>query len=90
MKVCGFDYHVSTAHSLSLCLHLSLTPRPRDSRGGLFNSESKGSGFDCQRPQPSSLGILEQSVWDFWIQQHSEYPALSDKAVHILLSFGTT
>lgn len=27
---------------------------------------------------------------DFWIQQHGEYPALSDKAVRILLPFATT
>ncbi|MBN3307259.1 ZBED5 protein, partial [Amia calva] len=30
------------------------------------------------------------SSLDFWIQQHSEYPALSDNAVRVLLPFATT
>ncbi|KAK1904161.1 Zinc finger BED domain containing protein 5 [Dissostichus eleginoides] len=32
----------------------------------------------------------KQSLVDFWIKQHREYPALSDKAVRFLLPFATT
>ncbi|XP_071328854.1 zinc finger BED domain-containing protein 5-like [Trachinotus anak] len=35
-------------------------------------------------------GFKKQSLLDFWIQQHREYSALSDKAVHFLLPFVTT
>ena len=31
-----------------------------------------------------------QSLINFWIKQHSEYPALSDKAVRVLIPFATT
>lgn len=32
----------------------------------------------------------KQTLLDFWIKQHCEYPVLSDKAVHFLLPFATT
>lgn len=32
----------------------------------------------------------KQTLLDFWIKQHNEYPVLSDKAIRILLPFATT
>ncbi|MBN3295107.1 SCND3 protein, partial [Amia calva] len=44
--------------------------------------------LSCDKTLKSA--IRSQSLLDFWIQQHSEYPALSYKAMLFLLPFATT
>lgn len=44
--------------------------------------------FSCD--ETLKAAFKKQTLLDFWIKQHSEYPVLSDKAVHFLLPFATT
>lgn len=48
------------------------------------------SSIDLSCDESLKAGFRKQTLLDFWIKQHSEYPVLSDKAVRFLLPFVTT
>lgn len=46
--------------------------------------------IDLSCDESLKAAFRKQTLLDFWIKQHSEYPVLSDKAVRFLLPFVTT
>lgn len=55
-----------------------------------LNTAEQESLIELSCDETLKSDFKKQSLLDFWIQQHAEYPALSDKAVRILLPFATT
>ncbi|QQP49296.1 Uncharacterized protein FKW44_009911, partial [Caligus rogercresseyi] len=93
------------AHLVSLRQQLReyfpVTPKEKNWMRNPFNIETSDMPTDLTAAEQESLielscdGTLKcnfkkQSLLDFWIQQHGEYPVLSDKAVRALLPFATT
>ncbi len=81
--------------------YFPVTPKENNWMRNPFNIETSDIPTDFTVGEQESLielscdetlksSFKKQSLLDFWIQQHREYPALSDKAVRILLPFATT